>query len=251
MTRRAFVCGNWKLNHDLETTRSVIDALISQLPKNGVEVAIAPVTTTLSAACERAQGSELGIAAQNVFWAEKGAYTGEWSVAHLQEIGCQYAIVGHSERRQYFSDTNESVAKKTRAVFDGGLIPIACIGETLEEREAGNTLQVIQEQVGPILEAIDASQAQRLVLAYEPVWAIGTGKTATAAQAQQVHAYIRSLVREAFPDAADALRIQYGGSVKPENANELMAEPDVDGALVGGASLKPESFAAIVNASGH
>ena len=248
MSRQPFVCGNWKLNHHLEETRNVLSALASQVKDSDVEVAIAPVTTTLALACDITRGSNLGIAAQNVHWAEQGAYTGEWSVAHLKEIGCRYVIVGHSERRQYFGETNESVAKKTKAVFEGGLIPITCVGESLDERESGQTLKVIEEQLAPVLAAIDSNQAPQLVIAYEPVWAIGTGKTATAAQAQQVHAHIRSLLKNAFPQAAESVRIQYGGSVKPDNAQELLSEPDIDGALVGGASLKPESFLAIAAA---
>ena len=248
MARTPFVCGNWKLNHHAEATREVITAIRRGLTDlSGVEVAIAPVTTCLGVATDAAgRNSALGIAAQNVHDAEKGAFTGEWSVAHLKELGVKYAIIGHSERRQFFGETDEGVGKKTRATLEGGLIPIACVGEMLEDREAGNTMGVVGRQVGAILEAIAAEDVPRLVLAYEPVWAIGTGRTASSDQAQEVHAAIRAQVRAAFGDAADAVRIQYGGSVKPDNAKELLSQPDVDGALVGGASLDATSFLGIV-----
>lgn len=250
MPRRPFVCGNWKLHHSIEETRSTVREIVQGMSGlSGVELAVAPVATTLFAAVEAARGSDLGIAGQNVHFAEKGAFTGEWSVAHLTELGCRYAIVGHSERRQYFAETDESVGKKVRAVLDGGLVPIACVGETLEEREAGRTADVVQRQLAAILDVLTEAEVPRLVIAYEPVWAIGTGKTATAAQAQEVHAAIRQQIRGRFGGAADEVRIQYGGSVKPENAKELMSEPDVDGALVGGASLKADSLLAIARAA--
>ena len=251
MSRQPFVCGNWKLNHNVETTQSTLRSLIGKLPTaRNVEVGIAPVMTTLFAACEVTKGSRVGIAAQNVHFAEKGAFTGEVSCAHLVEAGCTYAIIGHSERRAYFGETDEGVAKKTRAALDAGLVPIMCVGEQLEDREGARTEQVVGGQVAPVLEVLSDSDIPKLVIAYEPVWAIGTGKTATTGQAQEVHAYIRKMVRARFGDAADAMRIQYGGSVKPANAKELMSEPDVDGALVGGASLDADSFAQIIAAAG-
>lgn len=250
MTRRPFVCGNWKLHHHVEKTRATVRELVNGVGNLGaVDIAIAPVTTTLWAASECARGSNLGIAAQNAHWAEKGAYTGEISIAHISELGCQYVIIGHSERRQYFGETDESVAQKVSAAFEGGLVPIACVGETLEERESGETFAVVRRQVQAIIDAVPVADAARLVIAYEPVWAIGTGKTASAAQAQEVHAAIRAQLRERFADVADQIRIQYGGSVKPNNAAELMAEPDVDGALVGGASLEAEGLLAIAAAA--
>ncbi len=247
--RKTFICGNWKLNHDLETTRATLREMIQKLPSSrDVEVGIAPVTTTLFAACEVAKGSRIHIAAQNVHHAEKGAYTGEVSCAHLRELGVTHVIIGHSERRQYFGETSGEVAQKTRAALDMGLVPIVCIGEQLEDREAGRTMAVIDEQLAPVLDVLHPPDVPTLVIAYEPVWAIGTGKTASAAQAQEVHAHIRAQVRSKFQEAAEQVRIQYGGSVKPSNAKELLAEPDVDGALVGGASLTADSFVGIIEA---
>lgn len=249
--RTPFICGNWKLHYGVEDTRAVLRELAAGLDAlRGLEVGIAPVATTLFAAVEAVQGTPLHIAAQNVHFEPKGAFTGEWSVAHLAELGVTHAIVGHSERRQYFGETDEAVGRKVRALFDGGLTPIACCGELLEERERGQTLDVVTRQVEAILAQITAAEVERLVIAYEPVWAIGTGKTATAQQAQETHAAIRHLVAQRHGAAAAArVRIQYGGSVKPENARELMAQPDVDGALVGGASLKPADFLAICRAT--
>ncbi len=251
MARTPFVCGNWKLNHSAEQTKSVLTALRRGMADiAGVEVAIAPVTTCLGVAVEAAgRSGNVGIAAQNVHHAEKGAFTGEWSVAHLVEMGVKYAIIGHSERRQFFGETNEGVGKRTRAALDGGITPIACVGEHLEDREAGKTLDVVGAQVAAILDAISEEQVSRLVLAYEPVWAIGTGRTASSDQAQEVHAAIRAQIRKAFGEQADSVRIQYGGSVKPSNAKELLGQPDVDGALVGGASLEADSFLEIVKAA--
>jgi triosephosphate isomerase len=250
MARTPFIAGNWKLNHSAADTRATLKAMVAGVANiDDVDVGIAPVMTTLAAAAEVTAGSRLKLCSQNVHFAEKGAYTGEVSVAHLAETGVNCVIVGHSERRQYFGETDESVAKKVRAVFDGGLIPIACVGELLEEREGGKTFDVIKRQIAAVIEGTDKAKAAELVVAYEPVWAIGTGKTASAAQAQEVHAAIRAQLREAFGDAADQIRIQYGGSVKPANAAELLSERDVDGALVGGASLEAESFLAIVQAA--
>jgi triosephosphate isomerase len=251
MSRKPFICGNWKLNHLRDKTRAVIKAVSSGVADvDGVEVGLAPVTPLLAVAVEGSEGSRLGIAAQNVHDAEKGAFTGEWSVAHLKELGCRYAIVGHSERRQYFGETDEGVGRKVRACLDGGLVPIACVGEVLADRESGRTMEVVGRQVRAILDQVKSEEGGTLVLAYEPVWAIGTGKTATPAQAQEVHAAIRAWVEEALGSgAASAIRIQYGGSVKPANAAELLKEPDVDGALVGGASLEADGFLAIVRAA--
>ena len=250
MARRPFICGNWKMTHGVKETRDQACALVEALKDAGdVEVAVAPVATTLFVAVEAAKGSKLGVAAQNVHWAEKGAFTGEWAARHLAELGVQYAIVGHSERRQYFGETDETVGKRTRAALDGGLIPIACVGELLEEREKGQTMPVVTRQVGAILDVVKEDEVHKLVLAYEPVWAIGTGKVATAGQAQEVHAAIRAQLRRKFGAKADDVRIQYGGSVKPDNAAELMREPDVDGALVGGASLEAASLLAIAKAA--
>ncbi len=245
--RVPFVCGNWKMHHGVEATRKQVRALVEGLGRvqGRVEVAVAPVATTLFAACEAARGSALKIAAQNVHWAEKGAFTGEWSVAHLVELGVSHAICGHSERRAMFGDDDTTVPRRVRAALDGGLIPIACVGETLKEREDNRTAQVVGRQTDAILEIIKPEEVERLVLAYEPVWAIGTGKNATPTQAQEVHAQIRALLGKRFGAKGELVRLQYGGSVKPDNAAELLREPDVDGALVGGASLEAASLLAI------
>jgi triosephosphate isomerase len=245
--RVPFVCGNWKMHHGVEATRQQVRALIEGMPRlqGKVELAIAPVATTLFAACEAAKGSGLKIAAQNVHWAEKGAFTGEWSAAHLVELGVTHAIAGHSERRAMFGDNDTTVPKRVRAALDAGLIPIACVGETLAEREGGKTAQVVATQTEAILELVKAEEIERLVLAYEPVWAIGTGKNATPTQAQEVHAQLRGLLGRRYGTKGDAVRLQYGGSVKPDNAAELMREPDVDGALVGGAALEAASLLTI------
>jgi triosephosphate isomerase len=191
-------------------------------------------------------GSPLALAAQDVHWEAQGAFTGEVSAPMLADIGCRHGIVGHSERRQLFGETDEGVRRKVGALLAANVLPIVCVGETLAERDERRTLEVVDRQVRGALAGIPASALAALTVAYEPVWAIGTGKTATAAQAQEVHAAIRKILRELGGGAADAIRIQYGGSVKPENAAELMSQPDVDGALVGGASLKAKDFLAIV-----
>lgn len=252
MARTPFVCGNWKMHHGVDETRKQVRALVDGMHKlhGKVELAVAPVATTLFAACEAARGSKLKIAAQNVHWAEKGAFTGEWSAAHLKELGVTHAICGHSERRALFGDDNTTVPKRVRAALDAGLVPIACVGETLAQRENGKTTSVVTHETEAILEVVKADEAAQLVIAYEPVWAIGTGETATPQQAQEVHARIRGLVGAlAARHVADAIRIQYGGSVKASNAAELLGQPDVDGALVGGASLEVAAFAAICKAA--
>lgn len=249
--RIPFVCGNWKLHHGLEATRTQVRALAEGYKslKGQVDLAVAPVATCLVAAVEAAQGI-IPIAAQNVHFAEKGAFTGEISVAHLKEIGVRYVIVGHSERRAMFNDNNETVPKKVRAVLDGGLLPIACIGETLSQRENGKTKHIVTEETEAILAVVKPEEASLLTLAYEPVWAIGTGKVASPQQAQEVHALIRALLQKHLGGAAaEKVRIQYGGSVKPDNAAELVSELDVDGALVGGASLEAASLLGIARAA--
>jgi triosephosphate isomerase len=212
---------------------------------------VAPVFTAIHAVAKRLEGSAIATCAQDCFWETSGAFTGEVSAAMLADAGASWAIVGHSERRQFFGDTNESVGKKARAVLAGGLGAIVCVGEMLAERDAGKTLAVVDAQLAGALDGIDAATAtQRLVIAYEPVWAIGTGRTATPAQAQEVHAHIRKRLAERWSaDTASQIRIQYGGSVKAANAEALMAEPDIDGALVGGASLEAAEFVAIVKAA--
>ena len=196
------------------------------------------------------KGSNIRLAAQNVYWEDSGAFTGEVSAPMLKDVGCDYVIIGHSERRQYFGETNETVNQKVKSALSHDLEPIICVGEQLEDREAGRTETVIENHVSGGIADLSAAQLLNSIIAYEPVWAIGTGKTATPAQAQEVHSYIRKLLKDAYSDdVASQVRIQYGGSVKPENAAELMAQHDVDGALVGGASLQAESFAQIVKSS--
>ncbi|MBN4077333.1 triose-phosphate isomerase [Sulfobacillus acidophilus] len=251
MRKKALICGNWKLNHNLSQTKSMVEE-VSQAIKNNelVEVVLAPVAPLLFAACDLAKNTSLKIAAQNVFYEQKGAFTGEWSVNHLTELGCSYAIVGHSERRQYFNDSDEGVGKKARACLDGNIKPIACLGETLEQRENGQVKKVLTRQLGAVLSQVKESDLENLVIAYEPVWAIGTSNTATSAQAQEAHSILRVLIADKFgPDRAESVHILYGGSVKWQNIKELMAQKDIDGALVGGASLTAESFLSIVEGS--
>jgi len=246
--RKPFMAGNWKMNLTTQEAVALARALVEGLNDvTEVEIGIAPVYTVLAAVAEVVRGSNIQLLAQNLFWVDSGAYTGEISGPMLQDAGCSHVIVGHSERRQYFGETDESVNKKLKAAFASHLVPIFCIGETLAERERRQTLAVVERQVTKGLEGIPSSDAKNLVIAYEPVWAIGTGKTATPAQAQEVHASIRGLVAKIYgQELADGMRIQYGGSVKGDNVSELMKQPDLDGALVGGASLKADSFIAIV-----
>jgi triosephosphate isomerase (TIM) len=250
--RIPFVVGNWKLNKTIAEALALVTELKNQLgAARGVAVGVAPPITALHAVAKRLEGSSIAVCAQDCFWESTGAYTGEVSAPFIADAGGTWAIVGHSERRQFFGDTNESVGKKARAALAGGLGAIVCVGELLAERDAGRTLEIVDAQLAGGLEGIDAGvAAHRLVVAYEPVWAIGTGRTATPAQAQEVHAHVRKRLGERFgADTANAIRIQYGGSVKPSNAEALMAERDIDGALVGGASLEAADFVAIVKAA--
>ena len=219
---------------------------------SAVDIVIAPPFTAVHAASQAARGTHISIAAQDLYWEREGAFTGEVSAAMVKEAGAAYAIVGHSERRRLFGETDAIVNRKTLAAAGAGLTPIVCIGETLEEREGGEMLAVLDRQIKDGLDRVTAEQVGTLVVAYEPVWAIGTGRTATASQAGEAHAHIRKRLRQWFGgDAADACRILYGGSVKPDNIRELIAEEDVDGALVGGASLDVRGFADIVTRSGR
>jgi len=212
-----------------------------------VDVVLCPAFCALSEVAEVLNETDIGLGGQDVHWFDEGAFTGEVSPAMLKDAGCQYVIIGHSERRQFFGETNETVNKKIKASLKHGLTPIICVGENLQEREANNTFKVIKNHIQGSLAEISAGDLAKTVIAYEPVWAIGTGKTATSDQAQEVHKYIRDLLKEMYgEEVASSLRIQYGGSVKPENIAELLGKPDVDGALVGGASLKVDSFSAIV-----
>ena len=216
-----------------------------------IDIVIAPPFTALQAVSREIEGSNITLGAQNVFWEASGAFTGEVSPTMVRDVGCRYVIIGHSERRQYFGETNETVNRKVVALLPLYLQPILCIGETLEERQAGKTLDILADQLSGALTSLEAEQASRLVLAYEPVWAIGTGLTATPEQAQEAHAFIReSLAKRFNNEVANNIRILYGGSVKPENVDELMAQPDIDGALVGGASLNAASFIGIIEFKG-
>jgi triosephosphate isomerase len=248
MARRKFVCGNWKMHK----TSAEAEALVRELRQKvqgSIQVAVAPPFTALAKVKAALQGSPLQLYGQNCHHEKQGAFTGEVSAPMLAELGCDGVILGHSERRQYFGETDEGVNKKLKAALEAKLSVIVCVGETLAEREAGKTWEVVSRQVRYALNGISAEQVAKLTLAYEPVWAIGTGKVATTAQAQEVHGQIRGLLRELASGAADEVRIQYGGSVKPENAAELLAQPDIDGALVGGASLKADDFLRIVSAA--
>lgn len=251
MARRAFIAGNWKMNKSVGEGLGLVRelrGLLSQV-RDRVEIAIAPPFTALHPVAKALEDSNILLAAQNCHASESGAFTGEVAAPMLKEVGCSYVILGHSERRQFFGETDAGVNAKTRAVLKAGMLPIICVGETLEEREANKTLSVVETQVKGCLSGFGAGEGAKFVIAYEPVWAIGTGKTATSRQAQDVHAHIRSLLTGLWgAEAAGQVRIQYGGSVKADNAAELLSQPDIDGALVGGASLKAADFAAIVKA---
>ncbi|MYK17092.1 triose-phosphate isomerase [Candidatus Poribacteria bacterium] len=246
--RTPIIAGNWKLNNTVSEAVSLTTALKPLVAGcTDVEIIVAPPFTALASVSSTISDSNIRLAAQDFYWEDSGAYTGEISAPMLKDVGCDYVIIGHSERRQYFGETNESVNQKVKAALAHGLKPIICVGEQLEERESGQTEAVIESHITGGIAGLSATDLLSCVIAYEPVWAIGTGKTATPDQAQEVHAFIRGLLTAAHSaEVASQIRIQYGGSVKPENASELMAQPDVDGALVGGASLEAESFAQIV-----
>ncbi len=252
MARTPFIAGNWKMNktvaEGLELVRELKQAVAGI---NDVDIVVGPTFTTLAAVAEEVKGSNISVSAQNVHWEANGAYTGEISAGMLKEIPVEYVIIGHSERRQYFGETDETVNKRTKAALAAGLKPIVCVGELLEERESGKTDEVVGQQTRQGLAGLSAADMENTVVAYEPVWAIGTGLTASPQQAQDVHAMIRAILREMFGQVADSVRILYGGSVKAANTAELMAGADIDGALVGGASLKAADFAGIItNARG-
>jgi triosephosphate isomerase len=246
---RKLIAGNWKMHTTLAEARELARGIVQGLgPAPTAEVTVAPPYTALAAVAEVLAGTPVRLAAQDVFWEEKGAYTGAISPVMLVDVGCSQVIIGHSERRQHFGETDATVNRKVKAALKAGLGPIVCVGETLAEREAGLTLKVVERQIQEGLAGLPADAASRLVIAYEPVWAIGTGRTATPAQAQEVHAFIRTFLPDLL--GTPQVRILYGGSVTPDNAAILLAEPDIDGALVGGASLKAASFLAIIAAAG-
>lgn len=249
--RKPFIAGNWKMNNTREAAKALVKALVPLVADvETVEMAVAPTFTCLQDVAELLRGTRIELSAQNISYAAKGAYTGEISADMLKDVGCTHAIIGHSERRQFFGETDEGVARRVRAALDNDIVPIVCIGESLAERESGKTFDVVLGQLVNGLASVKREEAARVVVAYEPVWAIGTGKTATPDQAQEVHAAIRAKLNELFgAEVGEAMRIQYGGSVKASNAKELLGQKDIDGALVGGASLVAEDFAAIIKAA--
>lgn len=245
--RTPIVAGNWKMNKLLGPARDLAgDVAEASRDIEGVEMIVAPTAPYLPALAETLEGSEVGLSAQNVHWADSGAYTGEVSPTMLKEVGCTHAIIGHSERRQYFGETDVSVNRRARAALDHGLAPIICVGESLAERQAGETELKIKLQVRAALSEVPEEDARQVIIAYEPLWAIGTGETASPEQAQEAHATIRQLLEGLYgEDVSEAVRVLYGGSVKPHNIDGLIEQPDLDGALIGGASLQSESFLSI------
>lgn len=248
MSRKIIIAGNWKMNktaaEGVEFIRE-FSALVSDC--KDVEIVVCPTFTALAQVVEAAAGTNVKVGAQNIHWAENGAFTGEISAEMLKETGVEYVIIGHSERRQYFGETDETVNKRLSAALAAGLIPMVCIGELLEERESGKTEEVLKTQITGAFKDISSEDMEKIVVAYEPVWAIGTGKTATPEMAEETHAFVRSVIAELYTqDVADKVRIQYGGSMKPGNSAELISQADIDGGLVGGASLQPESFAELI-----
>lgn len=246
--RKPLIAGNWKMNKTAREAAELVQALKDKLGEvDEVEVVLCPPFTALDTVKKFLPGTSIGLGAQNVHWEEKGAYTGEVSASMIKESGCHYVIIGHSERRQYFGETNETVNKKVKSALKVGLTPIVCVGERLEEREKDETFQVIDNHVKKGLAGLSDKEILKIVVAYEPVWAIGTGKTATPRQANEVHAFIRHLLSDIYSkDIASQMRILYGGSVKPDNISSLISEPEIDGALVGGSSLDAQSFSEIV-----
>lgn len=248
MMRRPFIAGNWKMNK----TNSEAQQLTQELKKGilgieGVDVLLCPPFTALAEMAESLKGSSIFLGAQNIHWQASGAFTGEISARMIKGLGCKFVIIGHSERRKYFFETDQEVNKKIKAAIKEDIYPIVCVGETLEQREQGKEKDIVGQQLREGLEALAEEELAKLTIAYEPVWAIGTGKTATGQQAEEMHLFIRDWLKDAYSSQkAEDLRILYGGSVKPENTKELMAQPNIDGALVGGASLDAGNFVAIV-----
>ena len=247
--RKTVIAGNWKMNNDLKESEKLIVELknLLQNEKLNCDVIVCPPFTSLSEASKLLNGSVIKLGAQNMYFEDNGAFTGEISASMLKSVGCEYVIIGHSERRHIFGESDEVINKKIKKALSAGLKPIFCVGELLEERENGTTNDVVKRQILKGLEGITANEMKNIIVAYEPVWAIGTGKTASPAQAQEVHEFIRDLIEIDYSlEVANDLVIQYGGSVKPDNANELISQKDIDGALVGGACLKADSFLGII-----
>lgn len=246
--RLPIIAGNWKMHMTKGEALDYISELKGKVEGTDVEVVICPPAILLDSLKQGTKGSNIKIGAQNMHWEEKGAFTGEISPIMLKDLSIDYCIIGHSERRQYFGETNETVNKKIKAVLNHDIIPILCVGETLDIRNEGNTESLLKEQITEAFKDIDSMDAKKIVVAYEPIWAIGTGETATPEMANNAIAYIRGVIKDIYDETiSEEIRIQYGGSVKPNNAEELMNQNDIDGALVGGASLKADSFSQIVN----
>lgn len=246
--RKKIIAGNWKMNNDINESQSLVSGIISGLGNDdNCEVIVCPPFTSLNEVNSLVKDSPLKLGAQNMFFEESGAYTGEISASMLKSVGCEYVILGHSERRTIFGESDELINKKIKKAIESGLKVIFCIGETLAQREEGKTDAVVKNQIINGLQNITSENLKTITIAYEPIWAIGTGKTASPGQAQEVHAFIRNLIEEIYSkESAENLIIQYGGSVKPDNAASLLSQPDIDGALVGGACLKPDSFLSII-----
>jgi triosephosphate isomerase (TIM) len=246
--RKKVIAGNWKMNNDLAQSQNLVSNILNGLQsKPNCEVIICPPYTSLSEISSLVKNTSVKLGAQNMYSEDSGAFTGEVSASMLKSVGCEYVILGHSERRNIFGESDEMINKKVLKALESGLKPIFCVGELLEQREAGTTKDVVKRQVESGLKNVDSSKINEIIIAYEPVWAIGTGKTATSAQAQEVHEFIRSLIKNLFSsEVAEKIIIQYGGSVKPENSGELLSQKDIDGALIGGACLKADSFLSII-----
>ena len=251
MGRKVIIAGNWKMNKTAAEGAALVEALkplVADVSPDVAEIVVCPPFTTIAAAAAAARGSAVKVGAQNIHWAENGAFTGEISGAMLNELGVEYVIIGHSERRQYFGETDATVNARIKAALKAGLKPIVCVGELLEDREAGNTEKVIGTQLAGGLAGLTGEDMKKIVIAYEPVWAIGTGRTATPEVAELTHNFIRCTLNDMFGrEIGEGVRIQYGGSMKPENAAELVARPNIDGGLIGGAALKAESFSALIH----
>ncbi|MFC1584767.1 triose-phosphate isomerase [Fibrobacterota bacterium] len=249
--RRKIIAGNWKMNKAIADAGALASEITQKAGSlTGPEIVLCPTNLAVSKVAETVKGTNCILGAQDVHWEDDGAYTGKVSASMLKDAGVEYVIIGHSEQRQYFHETDETVNRKVKKALETGLKPIVCVGETLEEREGGKTEGVVETQVKGAYAGISEEDAAKTVIAYEPVWAIGTGKTATTEQAQEVHAFIRGLLAQLYSQGtADGIRIQYGGSMKPDNAAELLSQPDVDGGLIGGAALKADSFIGIIEAA--
>jgi triosephosphate isomerase (TIM) len=251
MKRNKVIAGNWKMHNDNSAAQQLASQIkIRTTDIKHTDIILCPPFTALTVVHDVINDSKISLGAQNVYWEKSGAFTGELSADMIKSTGATYVIVGHSERRQYFGETDETVNKRTKAALEAGLKVIVCVGESLDQRESGITANVVEAQVTGGLSGLTTEQMEDIIIAYEPVWAIGTGKVATPEQAQEVHAHIRGLVQKQFgSQVAEALRIQYGGSVKPDNADSLLSQPDIDGALVGGACLKAEAFVPIIQSA--